>query len=227
MDYTFSFQDVWANFDMLLAGAWTTVWLSAASIAIGTVVGVAGAVFRTSRSRLLRAVAAFYVEGIRNTPFLVQIFIVYFGLPLIGLRFTPNGSALVAMVVNLGAYATEIIRAGIEATHRSQIEAGLALGMTRFQIFRHIVLLPALERVYPALASQFILLMLASSIVSQISAEELTGEAALLDARTYRSFEIYLVVTGIYLTLTFLFRIAFRLIALALFRRRRRLGFRT
>lgn len=104
-----------------------------------------------------------------------NLFIIYFGLPSLGLQLDANGAALVAMTVNLGAYAAEIVRAGIGAVHPSQLEAAQALCMTRWQVMRHVVLLPALEKVYPALASQFTLMMLASSVVSAISAEELTA----------------------------------------------------
>src|SRR5690606_7476959 len=113
-----------------------------------------------------------YIELIRNTPFLVQLFFFFFALPAVGVRWSPYTAALVAMTVNLGAYATEIVRAGIEAIPRGQIEAGLALNLTRVEIFRFVVLKPALRAIYPALTSQFILLMLASSVVSVISAED-------------------------------------------------------
>src|SRR5260221_3429165 len=117
-----------------------------------------------------RCLVAGYVELIRNTPFRVQIFIFYFSLRVIGIRLTANPAALLAMTVNLGAYASEIVRAGIEAIPRGQVEAARALGLRRLQIFRFIIIFPALKTVYPALASQFILLMLSSTVVSTISA---------------------------------------------------------
>jgi polar amino acid transport system permease protein len=160
-----------------------------------------------------------YVEAIRNTPFLVQLLLVYLGRPSLGLRFTPEQAALLAMVVNLGAYATEIVRAGIEAVPRGQIEAGRALGLKSQQIFRFVVLVPALHTVFPALASQFILVMLASSVVSVISAEELTAVTDTIVARNFRSFEFYFVITGIYLALTLAFQGVFALIERALFQR--------
>jgi polar amino acid transport system permease protein len=150
-----------------------------------------------------------YVEVIRNTPFLVQIFLIFFGLPRAGIMLSSNQAALLAMVVNVGAYATEIVRAGIEHIGRGQIEAGLALGLRPLQVFRYVMLFPALSTVYPALSSQFILLMLNSSVVSTISAQELTATANDLQSRTFRSFEIYIVVTGIYLALSMLFSGAF------------------
>ena len=151
-----------------------------------------------------------YIELIRNTPFLVQLFFFFFALPAIGLRWSPYTAALVAMVVNLGAYATEIIRAGIESIPKGQIEAGLALSLKPHQVFRLIILKPALRAIFPALTSQFILLMLSSAVVSVISADDLTSVAANLQSQTFRSFEIYIVVTLIYLALALAFSALFR-----------------
>lgn len=215
------FSDVWAQADALLNGLVQTVWISAVAILLGVVIGTLCAIARTSRSRVLSILAGAYVEAIRNTPFLVQLFLVFFGLPGIGLRISAVTAGLIALTVNLGAYSAEIIRAGIEATHKSQIEAGASLGLTRRDILVHVVLLPALERVWPALSSQFVLTMLASSILSQISVEELTSAGALIDSRTYRSMEIYIVLAGLYLGLTVLFRLSFNLVGKLLFARRR------
>jgi polar amino acid transport system permease protein len=173
---------------------------------------------------VLRLLVGFYVELIRNTPLLVQIFIVYFGLSSVGLKLSAETSAVIALVVNMGAYTTEIMRAGIQSIHRTQLEAADCLGLTRLQTILHVVLLPAIERVYPALSSQFVLLMLASSITSQISAEELTAVANNVQSDTYRSFEVYIIVAAIYLALSLLYRLAFKAIGLIIFERRRRLG---
>jgi polar amino acid transport system permease protein len=140
-------------------------------------------------------------------------------LPSIGLRLKPDQAALLAMVINLGAYATEIVRAGVKAVPAGQLEAGTALGLSSWQLFRFVVWLPALRAVFPALGSQFILVMLASSIVSVISAEELTAVADTIVARNFRSFEVYLVVTGLYLALCLGFQGAFAMIHRALFAR--------
>jgi polar amino acid transport system permease protein len=155
---------------------------------------------------------------------LVQIFIVYFGLASVGLKLSAELSAIIALVINVGAYTTEIMRAGIESIGKTQLEAADCLGLTRLQTIFHIVLLPAMERVFPALSSQFVLLMLASSVTSQISAEELTATANLIQSETYRSFEVYVVVAVVYLALSFLYRFAFWLIGQLLFVRRRKLG---
>lgn len=209
MSYNFNFRDVFNNFDVLMQGVWLTLELSAITMVLGLVLGIVMALLKTWGPRPLRWLAAAYVEVIRNTPLLVQLFIVFFGLPSLGLRLSAGQAAVIALTVNLGAYATEIVRAGIEAIHKSQIEAGLSLGLSRLQVFRHVVLFPALQVIYPALASQFILLMLATSIVSLIAAEDLFHMAAFLESRTFRSFEIYLVVTGLYLALALFFRLLF------------------
>jgi polar amino acid transport system permease protein len=220
--YTFQFSGVLDRLDLLLAGAWATIQLSAVGMLIGLAVGITCARLLTHGPRLISVVVRAYVEVIRNTPLLVQLFLIFFGLPSLGVRLSADTAALIALSVNLGAYSTEIVRAGLDAVHRSQIEAGEALALTPFQVFRYVVLPPALEKVYPALASQFVLTMLASSIVSAISAEELTSAANLIQSQTFRSFEVYIVVGLAYLALAFLFRGLFLLLGLAAFPRRRR-----
>ncbi len=212
MNYVFQFGFVWREFDQLLLGAWLTIKLSAGAMFFGLLVGIACAQAKTSRWPLLRGFVQGYIEAIRNTPFLVQLLLIYLGLPSIGVRLLPADAALLAMVVNVGAYATEIVRAGIESVPKQHIEAGRALGLKPWHIFRFIVLIPALSAVFPALGSQFILIMLASSVVSVISAEELTAVTDMIVARNFRSFEFYLVATGMYLVMSFGFQAVFALI---------------
>lgn len=212
MIYTFSFRDVFAQFDTLLNGAVLTLQLSAITMFAGLVIGIVGALARTWGPLPVRLAAASYVEAIRNTPLLIQLFIVFFGLPGLGFRLDATPAAMAALSINLGAYATEIIRAGIQAIHKSQVEAGLSLGLSRLQVFRYVVLFPALKIIYPALASQFILLMLATSVVSQISVPELFHTASVLQSRTFRDFEVYIVAAGMYLAMALMFRIGFALI---------------
>jgi polar amino acid transport system permease protein len=223
VDYVFQFGIVWRDLDRLLLGAWLTVRLSAVAMVLGLLIGIAGAWAQRSRSRTLRGLVRAYVETIRNTPLLVQLLLIYLGLPSLGIRLTPAQAALLGLVVNLGAYATEIVRAGIESVPRGQVEAGGALGLTPWQVFRWVILVPALRAVFPALGSQFVLVMLASSVVSVISAEELTSVADTIVSRNFRSFEVYLVVTGLYLALSFGFQAMFALIDRALFARWRTL----
>jgi polar amino acid transport system permease protein len=210
--YTFQFDAVFAAWPLLLKGTWSTIELSMMAMLIGLIVAILCAWGKTAGPAPLRFLINAYIELIRNTPFLVQLFFFFFALPAVGLRWTSHTAALIAMVVNLGAYATEIIRAGIESIPHGQIEAGLALNLKRHQIFRHVILKPALRTVYPALTSQFILLMLSSAVVSAISADDLTSVAANLQSQTFRSFEIYIVVTAIYLALALSFSFVFRLI---------------
>ncbi|MFI5013090.1 MAG: amino acid ABC transporter permease [Hyphomicrobiales bacterium] len=221
MDYVFQFGVVWQNLDVLLDGAWLTLRLSTMTMVLGFCVGIVGAWAKTSGILPLRAVVQAYVELIRNTPFLVQLLLIYLGLPALGLRLSPDASALLAMVVNLGAYATEIARAGIEAVPQGQIEAGRALGLKSRQIFRFIILVPALQTVFPALCSQFILVVLGSSVVSAISAEELTAVANSVQSRTFRPFEIYLAVGAIYVGLALGFQAVFAVLERGLFPHRR------
>ncbi len=216
VNYVFQFGTVWPEADKLLLGTWFTLRLSTLAMGLGLAVGVLGALGKASASRWVRPLVHGSVEAVRNTPFLLLL---YLGLPSLGLRLTPDQAALLAMVVNLGAYATEIVRAGIEAVPPGQIEAGRALGLRPHQIFRFIVLVPALRIVFPALGSQFILVMLASSVVSVISAEELTAVADTIIARNFRSFEFYFIVTGIYLALSLAFQTVFAAIDRFLFRR--------
>jgi len=221
LHYVFQFNVVWEHFPELLAGAWLTIRLSAAAMALGLCLAVLCAYGKSAGPKPVRWLVAGYIELIRNTPFLVQIFIIYFSLPVIGLRLTANTAALLAMTVNLGAYASEIVRAGIEAIPQGQVEAARALGLRKLQIFRKIILFPAVQTVYPALASQFILLMLSSSVVSTISAVELTAITNSLQSTTFRSFEFYFVATGLYLAMSLGFRGALSGIYWAVFQRGR------
>ena len=207
MTYKFDFAVVLASFDILAKGCWLTLQMSLAAIALAMAIALTVALVRRVGPAPLRWIAKVYVEAIRNTPFLIQIFIIYFGLPTIGIRMDPTT-----------AYCSEIIRGGIDSIHKGQIEAALALSLTPFQVFRYVILKPALRAVYPALGSQFILLLLTSSIVSSISADELTQAAQHIESKSFRSFEVYIVVTGLYLAMTMalswllkgVFRLSFR-----------------
>ena len=196
----------------LLVGAAATLGLASAGIVLALVLGVAGAAMRQSRHRLVRLVVRAFVELIRNTPFLVQIFFLFFALPFAGVRFNPTTTAIIALGINGGAYSIEIIRGGIEAIHRGQTEAGLALGLSNIDVFRFIVLRPALRAIYPALTSQFILLTLTSSVCASIAAYELTSVAQKVEADTFRSFEVYFTITAIYLALSWMLMMLFGII---------------
>ncbi len=224
MNYSLDFSAPLAYWPELLAGAWTTLALSLSATVFGFLLGVFCALTKTGRSVWLARVASAYVELIRNTPLLVQVFIVYFGLSSLGLQVGAFTAATIALVVNVGAYTSEIVRAGIDSIPRGQLEAAECIALTRWQTLCHVVLPPAIERVYPALTSQYVLLMLASSICSQISAEELTAVANRIQSDTFRSVETYLIVAGAYLLMSLVMRGIFWLIAMVAFPRLRRLG---
>jgi polar amino acid transport system permease protein len=211
----------WPSF---VSGAIMTLELAVIATVLGTAIGVMGAIARRSGHPAATRIAALYVESIRNTPLLVQIFLVYFGLASLGAKFPAFTVAAAALTINVGAYTTEIIRAGFDAVPKAQIEAAEGLALSKTQIYWHVVMLPAIEKVYPALTSQFVLLMLASSVTSQISAEELTAVANYIQSDTYRAFETYILVAIAYVALSLVMRAGFWGLGQVLFPRRRRLG---
>lgn len=224
MSYTFDFSALLPYWPLFLEGVWLTIKLSALATVFGFAVGTLCAIARADGPPWLKALVAVYVEAIRNTPLLVQVFLIFFGFASLGLKVEANTAAVVALVVNVAAYTCEIVRAGLESVHKSQLEAAECLGLTRTQTYWHVIIRPAIERVYPALTSQYVLLMLASSITSQISAEELTAVANRIQSDTFRAFETYIVAGVLYIMLSFLVRAAFFVAGLALFPRRRKLG---
>lgn len=224
MSYQFDFAALIPYWPLFLEGVWLTLVLSAWSTVFGFLLGTVCAIARADGPQWLKFLVAAYVEIIRNTPLLVQIFIFFFGFATLGVKVSANTAAVIALVVNVGAYTCEIVRAGLESIHKSQVEAAECLGMSRAQIYWHVIIRPAIERVYPALTSQYVLLMLASSITSQISAEELTAIANRIQSDTFRSFETYIVTGILYIILSFVVRIAFWLFGLAIFARKRKLG---
>ncbi|MEM9814830.1 MAG: amino acid ABC transporter permease [Cyanobacteria bacterium P01_D01_bin.6] len=217
MTYRFQFQVIWDNWPLLLEGVWLTLQLSVGATVLGLMVGMVGALCRISGSRVLRSLATVYVEAIRNTPFLVQLLFIFFGISSLGPSLGNEQAALLALTINFGAYATEIMRAGIESISPGQIEAGKSLGLNRLKIFRLVVLKPAIANIYPALIGQIVLLMLLSSVVSQISAEELTFMGNFLRSRTFRDFEIFSAVAVLYILLTLLFKLTAQLLHRRLF----------
>ncbi|VXC46053.1 putative amino acid transport protein (ABC superfamily, membrane) (gluP) [Pseudomonas sp. 8Z] len=206
MAYQFDFAAVLQHSDLLLQGAAFTLGLTAIGTLLGVGLGIVGAILRAWRIRPFDRIFGVYVELIRNTPFIVQLFFIFFGLPSLGVRLSEWEAAVLAMVINLGAYSTEIIRAGIQAIPHGQLEAAAALAMSRFETFRYVVLRPALAKVWPALSSQIIIVMLGSAVCSQISTEELSFAANFIQSRNFRAFETYLLTTALYLVMAILIR---------------------
>jgi polar amino acid transport system permease protein len=204
LGYTLDFGVVLDSLPALLWGCIGTIGLALAGMALALVIGIAGVVARGSRHRWLRSIVIAFVELIRNTPFLVQIFFLFFALPNVGLTLNPTVTAIIALGVNGGAYAIEIIRGGVQSISKGQVEAGLALGLRKLLVFRLIVLKPALRAIFPSLASQFVLLTLTTSIASAVSAYELTSVAKRIESDSFRSFEVYGMVTVLYLLISWL-----------------------
>lgn len=203
---TLDFGAVLAEWPLLLRGVGMTVGLTVVAAVLGAALGVGCAWARLHGGRGLRAVAAGYVELIRNTPFIVQLFFLYFGLPGLGLRLSPEVASVLAMVLNLGAYAGEIVRAGLEGTPPGQIEAARSLALTDLQVFTRIVLPPALGRVWPAMVGQIVIVMLGSAVCGQIATAELSHAANLVHSRNFRAFEATILATAAYLLLAIALR---------------------
>ena len=204
MNYTLDFTPVIEGLPNLLMACLGTFTLAICGMLLATVIGIGGVVLRQSPFAPVRWLVIGFVELIRNTPFLVQIFFIYFALPLAGIRLDPTPTAIIALGINGGAYAIEIIRGGVQSIPKGQMEAGLALGLHKAQVFRLIILKPALRAIFPSLTSQFVLLTLTTSIASAISAYELTSVSQRIESDSFRSFEVYFTVTIFYLVISWL-----------------------
>jgi polar amino acid transport system permease protein len=200
--YKLNFAVLLEYWPALLAGLQMTIKVSVLSIFFGTLMGVAGALAKTSRFRLLRALAFTYVEWIRNTPLLIQILFIYFGLGVF-FSLSPMVASVFALSFFSGAYITEIIRAGIQSIHKGQREAAFSLGMTEGQSMFLVVLPQAVRRILPPLAGQFISLIKDSSLVSVIAVSDLTYVAKNIVTNTFRAFEVWLAIAVFYFVLSF------------------------
>lgn len=198
------FEIIQEALPLLIAGAGITIEISALSVGLGMFFGVVVSLIRLSGIRPLRILGNVYVDFLRGTPLLVQIFLVYFALPaLIHHRVDAFFAAITACSINSGAYVAEIFRGGIQAIDKGQMEAGRSLGMSWWQTMRYIILPQAFKQIIPPLGNEFIAMLKDSSLVSVIGLEELTRRGQLVIARTYASFTIWMVVAIIYLIMTF------------------------
>ncbi len=200
---SFDFSLIWNSLPLLLAGAGVTIEITAIAVGLGFVLGLITSVCRLSSVKILRGIAICYVNIIRGTPMLVQIFLIYFALPMvIGERINPFVAAVAACSINSGAYVSEIFRAGIQSVDKGQMEAGRSLGLSWMQTMRYVILPQAFKHVIPPLGNEFISMTKETSLVSVIGFEELTRRGQLIIAKTYGSFEIWLTVAAIYLVMT-------------------------
>ena len=200
---SFDFSLIWNSLPLLLAGAGVTIEITAIAVGLGFIFGLITSVCRLSGVKTLQVIAVCYVNIIRGTPMLVQIFLIYFALPMvIGERINPFVAAVAACSINSGAYVSEIFRAGIQSVDKGQMEAGRSLGLSWMQTMRYVIMPQAFKHVIPPLGNEFISMTKETSLVSVIGFEELTRRGQLIIAKTYGSFEIGLTVAAIYLVMT-------------------------
>lgn len=200
---SFDWSLIWDNIPILLQGAVITIQITVMAVGCGFFIGMIAALANLSRFRIVRLLVKCYVELFRGTPLLVQIFMIYFALPMvIGQSINPYVAAVTACSINSGAYVSEIFRAGIQSIDKGQMEAGRSLGLTWAQTMRYIVMPQAFKAIIPPLGNEFIAMMKDTSLVSVIGFEELTRRGQLIIARTYGSFEIWTAVAIIYLIMT-------------------------
>ena len=200
---SFDFSLIWNSLPRLLAGAGVTIEITAIAVGLGFIFGLITSVCRLSGVKILQVIAVCYVNIIRGTPMLVQIFLIYFALPMvIGERINPFVAAVAACSINSGAYVSEIFRAGIQSVDKGQMEAGRSLGLSWMQTMRYVIMPQAFKHVIPPLGNEFISMTKETSLVSVIGFEELTRRGQLIIAKTYGSFEIWLTVAAIYLVMT-------------------------
>jgi polar amino acid transport system permease protein len=201
MTYTFQYGQVFGYLPYLLAGAWVTLQIAFLAFAGGMIIGLFGALAKTSGGPVSRALASAYVTFFVNTPQLVQIFFIFYALPEFGILLDSYSAVLVGMTLNAGAYLTEIQRAGVASVRRSELEAAETLGMSRVQVVRYVVLPHILKVLFPPLSNQYIVMTLGTSMGAIFGLEELTGRAFNIESRTFRSVEVFSLVAAIYLVL--------------------------
>lgn len=219
MDYRFQFGVVWDNFDALLSGAWLTLVLGTAAFSGGLLIGLVMAALKTYGPRLVRILVEAYVVFFTNTPALIQIYFLYYGLPEFKIRWSAETCLLIGLVLNAGAYLSMILRAGFLSVRSAEMEAAETLGFSILQKIRLVVVPHIAKTVYPALANFFIVvLVMGTSIGAVIGVDELTGEAINLSTTNYRWLEYFTVVAGIYVVLTFVASIGLALLGRAAFR---------
>ena len=219
MDYTFQYGVVWGNFGALLEGAWLTFQLGVLAFAGGLLIGLIGASIKTFAPQPFRLIVDIYVVFITNTPALIQIYFLYFGLPEFKIRWSSEACVLIGLILNAGAYLTLILRAGFLSVRKTELEAGMTLGMSILQQIRYIIVPHIAKSIYPAMANFFIVvLVMGTSIGAIIGVDELTGTAINLSTINYRWLEYFSVIAAMYVVLTFVASIGLALFGRWLFR---------
>lgn len=215
---TFYFGDLLPYLPVMLRALWVSVYVTVIAMLVGSVFGVLVYLAKVSPSKALSRLSSAYIEVVRNTPLLVQLYLIYFGLGQVGINLNPLWATLVGMTMNNSAYTAEIFRAGFQSVPAGLREAGGALGMSTRQTFRYVVFKPAIRSVFPALTNQFIILFLFSSVASVISLEELTSILMNLNSQTLRTLEVFTYGGLLYYLASALIAASSRLAEKALFR---------
>jgi len=202
MNYTLQFGQVIDHLPYLAGGAWLSLLLATLAFFGGMVIGILGAMAKLFGGRILASLIDGYVVFFTNTPALVQIYFLYFGLPEFGIILPPFDAVLIGMTLNSGAYLTEIQRAGFLSIHRHEVEAAETIGLSQLQTVWYVIIPHIVRTLYPALSNQYILITLGTSMAAIFGVEELTGRALSLNAETFRSIEIFLITAGLYIAVT-------------------------
>lgn len=202
MDYTLQFSPVIKELPYLLGGAAVTLQIAFFSFWGGAVIGLFGALAKVYGGPVAQRTAATYVTLLTNTPALVQIFLLYYALPDLGILLDPLPAVLIGLVLNAGAYLTEILRAGIISVRATELEAAMTLGMSNLQVVRFVMLPHIAKTIFAPLSNFFVWLVLGSSLAALFGVEELTGRAINISTSNLRSIETFVVVAAIYVVLT-------------------------
>jgi polar amino acid transport system permease protein len=219
MNYTFQFGVALDRLPELLEGAVLTLQLGILTFWGAALIGLAGAAAKTYGGAIARRLASAYVVLFTNTPALIQIYFLYFGLPELGVRLSSYTCVLIGLTLNAGAYLTEIMRAGFISTRRAELEAAEVLGFSRWQQIRYVIVPHIARAIYPALANFFIVIMvMGTSIGAIFGVNELTGQAINISTENYRWLEMFLLVAAIYIVLTFIASLSLALVGRVAFR---------
>jgi polar amino acid transport system permease protein len=217
MAYQVQFEALTPYVGELAQGLLHTLAYAASSIVLGMAIGIGGAIALLYGGKLLRGVTRVYVEFFRNTPALVQLFLIYFGLPALGLRLDAPLAGVISLALYCGAYMVEVFRSGLLSVPRGIAEAGAALGLRHRQVLMYVLFVPALRNVFPALSSQMVLTLIGTSLISQIGVEDIFHAGSFIDSRTFRSFEVYVVICAMYFVVVQMLRIALGFVQRRLF----------
>lgn len=202
---SYQWLTLWRYGETFLAAAWLTLQVTLLAFVLAVALGLLAALAKASALAPLRWLSHCYVEFIRNTPVLLQIFIIFFGLPSLGITMSAFTAGVLALGINVGAYLSETFRAGIQSVPKGQLEAAWILGISRRQVFLSVVLPQAARAVWPAIINNLIQLLLGTSLLSAIALPELTGTATVINARTLLYIQTFSVVALVYLLLSNLF----------------------